>query len=599
VEAGYTYGYNLLGDPLAFYKLSSGSTPGHSTLYTYDTAGRKQYESNDGRQVNYKFDGNANRIRLTWPDNYYVQYTYDALNRMTYALENGATELAYYDYDPLSKRNYLCLGGQSTACQTVGGGTNKTVYTYENNGDLSSITQVLNGASVKLSYGHNYSHQITSLSATDGFYLPALEQGPTAYSPTVMNRYSSIGGNRAQYDNNGNLQTLFPPEGIQSFTYDSENRLIRAAVGGSPTNSIFYDYDALERRVTKTAGGSALGSGGTTTNYLLDDQEELAELDGAGNVLRRYIPGPSIDDRIAVAEGSSTTAPVRTYFHVNHEGSVQAMTDAAGNASGCAAGVLCQQLGYDDYGNLSSGSSGTGEPYRFTGRRFDAETGMYYYRARYYSPSLGRFMQMDPVGSKDDINLYAYVGNDPLDRTDPTGLATYDYFPDGTIVVTQEFNNHSQFSDSQIQAQSVKYNGSTSDGHKLVVIFTPGTGKDSVNIATNGTLNDTSANASRSHTDKINGRNVEVAPNAVGAITVGHEMGHTLGAGDQYKGGVNANGNTTDENSPSPSSQGSIMRDYGNKPANTQTKDEIERNSSQPNNTVRHCSTSGDSKTCQ
>jgi RHS repeat-associated protein len=88
---------------------------------------------------------------------------------------------------------------------------------------------------------------------------------------------------------------------------------------------------------------------------------------------------------------------------------------------GCATGVNCQTLVYAEYGNLSSASTGTGVPYRFTGRRFDAETGLYYYRARYYTPGLGRFMQMGPIGTKDDLNLYAYVGNDPLDKTDSSG----------------------------------------------------------------------------------------------------------------------------------------------------------------------------------
>jgi RHS repeat-associated protein len=81
---------------------------------------------------------------------------------------------------------------------------------------------------------------------------------------------------------------------------------------------------------------------------------------------------------------------------------------------------------YDPYGNCFAGSNpcSAGEPYRFTGRRFDAETGLYYYRARYYDPQKGRFLQTDPVGYSADMNLYTYVGNDPTDATDPTGKYT-------------------------------------------------------------------------------------------------------------------------------------------------------------------------------
>jgi RHS repeat-associated protein len=97
------------------------------------------------------------------------------------------------------------------------------------------------------------------------------------------------------------------------------------------------------------------------------------------------------------------------------------MTDATGNATGCAGGTNCAKLAYDEYGNLSAASVATGQPYRFTGRMYDAETGMYYYRARYYTPQLGRFMQFDPIGYQSDVDLYLYVGDDPLDKTDPSG----------------------------------------------------------------------------------------------------------------------------------------------------------------------------------
>jgi RHS repeat-associated protein len=131
----------------------------------------------------------------------------------------------------------------------------------------------------------------------------------------------------------------------------------------------------------------------------------------------RYVPGPAIDEPVAVVTGNA--APyTHHYFHANRQGSVIAMSDDSG------AKVEGPYV-YDPYGNCSSGGSActsTGEPYRFTGRRLDPETGLYYYRARYYWPQGGRFLQTDPVGYTADLNLYTYVENDPVGRTDPTGM---------------------------------------------------------------------------------------------------------------------------------------------------------------------------------
>ncbi len=125
------------------------------------------------------------------------------------------------------------------------------------------------------------------------------------------------------------------------------------------------------------------------------------------------MPGPAIDRPIAMLDYSGGSE-VLEFFHADKRGSVIAMGDAAGT----------RVEGPFVYGPYGSGAPVGGEPYKYTGRRLDAETGLYYYRARYYSPSLGRFLQTDPIGYGDDLNMYTYVGNDPTDRTDPTGMDT-------------------------------------------------------------------------------------------------------------------------------------------------------------------------------
>lgn len=201
-----------------------------------------------------------------------------------------------------------------------------------------------------------------------------------------------MGGSAFTYDGRGNLTST----GAASYGYDSRNRLTTAG-------SASLGYDPADR-LYQTIGG------GVTTRFLYDGETVIAEYNGSGTLQRRYIPGPSIDEPIVWYEGSGTTD--RRWLIADQLGSIVAVTDASGAATTINT--------YDAYGVPAAGNQGR---FQYTGQPWIAEASLYHYRARAYAPSLGRFLQSDPILYAGGLNLYAYVGNDPLNGTDPSGLA--------------------------------------------------------------------------------------------------------------------------------------------------------------------------------
>lgn len=376
--------YDLLGRRI----VSAFADHSYSTLYSWDSAGRLRGTTFGDAYIEYTYDEAGNRTRVKWPDGYYVTTDYDALNRPTAIRDQAGTSFATYAYDDLSRRTSVTLGNGTT-----------TTYGYSaTQGALSNLAHNLAGTAQDQSYSYtrNQVRDIVQNSwNNDSYQWTGAINGTKAYVSNGLNQYATVGANTFSYDGNGNLTG----DGYWSYGYDLENRLKTAT---APGYSASLAYDA-EGRLRQT------NLGGSVTNLVYDGTALIAEYDDTRHLLNRYVHGPGLDEPLV---SLGRFVGTESWFYADHQGSIVGQANSAGTSTAIYS-----------YGPYGEPNVTTGSRFRYTGQQYLSSLGLYYYKARFYAPMLGRFLQTDPIGYQDDVNLYAYVGGNPVNRIDWLGLS--------------------------------------------------------------------------------------------------------------------------------------------------------------------------------
>jgi RHS repeat-associated protein len=398
------YHYDPLGRVSAVEYLSLGKT----VRYEYDARGlRTRLLAPDGREIRYQYDAAARLVAVAGPDGRPIQLAYDAAGRPAgLDYPNGVSGRAEYDVaDRLTAVTYRDRAGQALAAWR---------YAYDAAGNP---VEVRDHSGQTIRYRYDAVGQLIEEAGFEGTvryaYLPGGDRERretagevTTYRYDAAHRLSAAGVIRFEHDALGHLTRRHGPDGSTAYTHDEEGRLIEVA---RPNGVVVrYGYGPAGERLWREENGRR-------TYFVYDGLNLLGELDAAGQLRALYVHGADLDSPLAVEREGRWY-----YLHADAIGSIAAATADDGR--------VVARARFSAFGELRASTGDMPSPFGFAARERDAAASLYYFRARYYDPALGRFLSRDaaPASLTDPrtLNPYLYAKNSPLRFTDPLGLAT-------------------------------------------------------------------------------------------------------------------------------------------------------------------------------